>query len=468
MILSLLLLLFPLVVSASTTAAPSLHATSSQLAILSLIIFIVAYFFVVTEELTHLRKSKPVVISAGIIWALVGCIANTKGLTQTLDLMVHHYISEFATLFMFLLVAMTYINAMDERLIFESVKISLIKKNYTFRQLFWVTGLIAFFLSPIADNLTTALLMCAVVMSIGKENKKFISVSCINIVIAANAGGAFSPFGDITTLMIWQSGMLGFSKFFFIFLPSLISYLVPAVIMSYAIPKQAPNGTARAVKMKYGSKVLIILFILTIITAICFHHYLHLPPMLGMMTGLGYLNFFSYYVNKVETKALNSHKGKNPPKPFDIFNKVKRAEWDTLFFFYGVILSVGGLAVIGYLEITATFLYKDLAFNLPRAYAALPANLLIGILSAIFDNIPITYAVLEMKPVMSDGHWLLVTLTAGIGGSLLSIGSAAGVALMGQARSSYTFMSHLKWTPVIFIGFICGIISHLFINNQLF
>jgi len=139
--------------------------------------------------------------------------------------------------------------------------------------------------------------------------------------------------------------------------------------------------------------------------------------------------------------------------------KIARAEWDTLLFFYGVILCVGGLSQFGYLGILSEYAYTDLG--------ATTANALVGILSAIVDNIPVMFAVLTMDPAMSLGQWLLVTLTAGVGGSLLAIGSAAGVALMGTARGTYTFGAHLKWTPVIALGYAASIVCHLWLNAHL-
>jgi Na+/H+ antiporter NhaD/arsenite permease-like protein len=147
-------------------------------------------------------------------------------------------------------------------------------------------------------------------------------------------------------------------------------------------------------------------------------------------------------------------------RPFDIFSRLARAEWDTLLFFYGVVLCVGGLGFIGYLTAVSHVMYVDLG--------ATTANILVGILSAIVDNIPVMFAVLSMDPEMPLGQWLLVTLTAGVGGSMLSIGSAAGVALMGQARGKYTFFTHLKWTPAIALGYAASILSHLWINADTF
>ncbi|GAJ22155.1 unnamed protein product, partial [marine sediment metagenome] len=140
----------------------------------------------------------------------------------------------------------------------------------------------------------------------------------------------------------------------------------------------------------------------------------------------------------------------------------------TLLFFYGVILCVGGLATLGYLEYLSTIMYGSWGEYLSAAHTATPANIAVGVLSAIIDNIPVMYAVLTMNPSMSEGQWLLVTLTAGIGGSLLSIGSAAGVALMGQAKGHYTFMGHLKWSWTIAVGYVAAIGAHLWLNSHLF
>ena len=506
---------------------------------------------------------------------------------------------------------MTYINAMEERNVFQTLRAFLVSRGFSLVKIFWITGLLAFFISPIADNLTTALLMGAVVMAVGGQNKRFITIACINIVVAANAGGAFSPFGDITTLMVWQKGIVAFNEFFNIFIPSVVNWLIPAICMSFAIGKESPEKLSETIRMKYGAKPMMILFLLTITTAVCFHNFLNLPPAAGMMLGLGYLGAFSYHVKRHEGRSLSydrilgvkydhpletvvlsgkqentiaqvvdnypyaafaidtdhkiTHWNKelenltgvpatervgtskqwspfykekrriladlivdempaedyvrhyperhceNPEtaatydacdffptigdegelltfsaapikdeagrtvgaievireveekqreaEHFDLMKRIARAEWDTLLFFYGVILCVGGLSQFGYLGILSQYAYMDLG--------ATTANVLVGILSAIVDNIPVMFAVLTMDPAMSHGQWLLVTLTAGVGGSLLSIGSAAGVALMGSARGTYTFGAHLKWTPVIALGYAASIVCHLWLNAHL-
>jgi NhaD family Na+/H+ antiporter len=454
---------------ASEGAEKTLNLTQHPVGYFTLAIFVFAYLLVMAEEFTHLRKSKPVILAAGIIWTCIALVYAANDIPHAAEQAIRHNILEYAELLLFLLVAMTYINAMDERNVFQTLRARLVCSGMSYRTLFWATGVLSFFISPVADNLTTALLMCAVVMALGKDQPGFIGISCINIVVAANAGGAFSPFGDITTLMVWQKGIVSFQEFFRLFLPSAVNWLIPAAIMSLAVPKTSPPACEVNVSMKRGGKVVMGLFGMTIVTAVSFHNFLGLPPMAGMMTGLAYLQFYGFYLKKTHAKYAIKKGDYDPekaeevlgdPVAFDIFRKIARAEWDTLLFFYGVILCVGGLGFMGYLALVSKVMYID--------WGPTTANVMVGVLSAIVDNIPVMFAVLTMYPEMSHGQWLLVTLTAGVGGSLLSIGSAAGVALMGQARGHYTFFAHLKWTPVIALGYAASIYVHFLVNSSQF
>jgi len=447
--------------SGEVAAPPSIDLTDQTVGYLALLIFCIAYLLVVAEEFLHLRKSKPVIIAAGLIWCLIAYAYIQQGQPHAAGEAVRHTLLEYAELMLFLLVAMTYINAMEERRVFDALRAWLIRKGFGFRSLFWMTGTLAFFISPMADNLTTALLMCAVVLAVGGDNRTFVTLSCINIVVAANAGGAFSPFGDITTLMVWQKEVLDFFDFFKLFVPSLVNYLVPAILMSFAVPKIKPEAQGSNIHLKRGARRIILLFLLTIATAVSVHHFLNLPPVIGMLTGLGYLQILSYFLHRTHARWHKRNEDRaaliGDMTPFDVFNPVARAEWDTLLFFYGVVLCVGGLGQIGYLAMASEIMYEHWGPTL--------ANVAIGLLSSIIDNIPIMFAVLTMMPDMNDTQWLLVTLTAGVGGSLLSIGSAAGVALMGQARGTYTFFAHLEWTPAIALGFLASIAVHFWING---
>ena len=428
--------------------------------IISIVLFIIAYAFVMTEEVTHLRKSKPVLFAAGIIWAMIAWVGVQNGDSYAVKKELMHAFDEFNQLMLFLLVAMTYINSMTERNVFEKLRSILLNQNFSYKKLFWITGFISFFLSPIADNLTTALTMCAVVLAVGKGNKKFTSISCVNIVVAANAGGAFSPFGDITTLMVWQAGYVEFVQFFKLFLPSLVNFIIPAFIMSFFIDGSADEVENPPVLLKRGAVAISCLFLVTIMMAISFKQFLKLPPVFGMMFGLSLLQLFGYYLKRTySAESKISRDGSD--QPFGVFKQIAQAEWDTLLFFYGVILCVAGLSKIGYLALINTTLYDGLGFTI--------ANSLMGIISALIDNIPVMFSVIQMHDTttMDLNQWLLITLTAGVGGSLLSIGSAPGVALMGQAKGIYTFSSHLRWTGVIFIGYVFSILTHLWLSGMM-
>ena len=322
-----------------------LNLTGSALGYVCLFIFCLAYLAVILEEYTHMRKSKPVLLAAGMIWAIIAYAYGNYGDPQVVEVAARHNLLEYAELMLFLLVAMTYVNAMEERNVFEALKTWLTRKGFTLRQIFWMTGLLSFLISPVADNLTTALIMCAVIIAVGGHSKRFIAIGATNIVVAANAGGAFSPFGDITTLMVWQKGVIEFTGFFRLFLPSLVNWLIPAFFMVLAVPDRDTIPSQKQVLMKRGGKGVICFFILTIMTAVVFHNNLHLPPVMGMFTGLAYLQLYGYYLKKtysvtylaakyrmgVEEVKHNARLGSMVP--FDVFSRVARSEWDTLLFF---------------------------------------------------------------------------------------------------------------------------------------
>ncbi|HEY0672909.1 MAG TPA: sodium:proton antiporter NhaD [Longimicrobiales bacterium] len=467
--------------------APGLDLTRHWAGIVSLIVFVLAYLLVMGEERLHLRKSKPVILAAGVIWMLVGFAYKQSGDT-TATQRLHASVTEFAELFLFVLVAMTFVNVMEERRLFDALRAWLVRKRLSLRTIFWLTGIMSFFLSSQLDNLTTALVMGTVVVTVGRGQPKFVALACINVVVAANAGGAWSPFGDITTLMVWQEGRVGFFQFYALLIPSFVNWFVPAACMHFAIPRAEPEADHSVVVMQRGAWGVVALFALTIALAVGSFNLLQLPPFIGMTTGLGLLKIYGYYLKQThaarqipiepplgaqlrrKVPAFATAGGppvyQPPPRPlvestpredvFDIFSILRKAEWDTLLFFYGIILCVGGLANIGYLS--------QLSHTLYDGFGPTVANISVGLISAVIDNIPVMFAVLNMEPVMELKQWLLVTLTAGVGGSLLSIGSAAGVGLMGQSRGQYTFLSHLKWTWAIALGYAASIWVHLLIN----
>ncbi len=453
--------------------AQALDLTKHWVGYASIGIFAFAYVLAMTEEVTELNKSKPMVLAASLIWAFIAAIYVGGGMGEQAGHAFRACLESYAELFLFIMVSMAYLNAMEDRGVFDNLRVWLLSKGFSYRKLFWVTGALSFLMSSICNNLTTALLMGAVILTMGKDNRRFVTLACINVVVATNAGGSFSPFGDITTLLVWQSGIVPFMDFYSLFIPAVVNFALPAAVMHFWIPTEQPAAVGKAPKMERGALSMIVLFLLTIITAVIFENMLKLPPAAGMLAGLTYLKFFSFYLQKTDKNqdaaSGSAHLSEdfgvelptaNPSHKFDVFKNIANLEWDTLLFFYGVMISVGGLSFIGYLSMASDVLYVGMDPSI--------ANILVGFLSAFIDNGTIMFTVLTMHPQISQGQWLLVTLTAGVGGSLLAIGSAAGVGLMGQMKGIYTFSSHLKWMPVILLGYFSSIVTHFLINGHYF
>ena len=433
-----ILLLLALASGAWASGGESLVGT--WVGISSLIIFVVGYYIIAAEEVYHINKAKPALFIGTFIFMLIGFYYFINGMdTEPLHHEIKLLILEIAEIFFFLLVAMTYIEALIERNVFHTLKYNLVSKGYSYKKLFWLTGIIAFFLSPIADNLTTALILSTVLITIEKKNVQFLVPGAINIVVAANAGGAWSPFGDITTLMAWTAGKGNFLDFMFLFPAAIVGWLITAYLLSMFVPKDAPAFDANNEKKEtilQGGKPIIALGIFTIFCAVMAHQLFHLPAMWGMMFGLSLLKLYSYVLKKVNKVDIR------------IYNSLSKIENDTLLFFFGILAAVGSLHFIGFL---------DLAAKLYESAGATTVNIGVGFLSAIVDNIPVMSAVLKSNPDMGIDQWMLVTLTAGIGGSLISFGSAAGVGVMGKLRGIYTFSAHIKYSWTILVGYIASI-----------
>ena len=250
-----------------TEVAQHLDLTTTWVGILSLALFVLAYYFIATEDKYLINKAKPALLAGTGIFMLIGLYFAINGMDgHHLEVEIEKLIVEIAGIFFFLLVAMTYIEAMIDRGVFSALRYSLVSKGYDYKKLFWVTGILAFFISPVADNLTTALILSTVLLTIDKDNKEFLVLGAINIVVAANAGGAWSPFGDITTLMVWVDGKGSFTEFLYLFPASFVGWGVTAILLSRYVPEGQPpfNSDEKKMEIQEGGKVIIGLFGLTI------------------------------------------------------------------------------------------------------------------------------------------------------------------------------------------------------------
>lgn len=407
-----------------------------------LLVFVVGYYFIAAEEKYHINKAKPALFTGTFMFVLIGLYYAINGYDMVpLDQEIEHLILEIAEIFFFLFVAMTFIESLIERGVFNGLKSKLLTKGYSYRKLFWATGFLAFFLSPIADNLTTALILSTVLVTIERDNKAFLIPGAINIVVAANAGGAWSPFGDITTLMAWSAGKGDFLDFMFLFPAAIGGWAVTAWLLSRFVPVGFPAGNTKlednhAPILKRGSKTIIAIGVFTIFMAVVGKQVMHLPPMWGMLFGLSILKLYTYRLNKKHNDDIN------------IYHAISKVENDTLLFFFGILGAVGALHFSGFL---------GYAVKLYDIFSPTSVNIGIGFLSAIVDNVPVMSAVLKANPNLGLDQWLLVTLTAGVGGSLISFGSAAGVGVMGKLKGIYTFSAHMKFAWTILVGYIISV-----------
>jgi Na+/H+ antiporter NhaD/arsenite permease-like protein len=437
-------------VQVTTEAVQHIDLTTTWVGILSFIIFVISYYFIATEDKYHINKAKPALFGGTLIFMLIGVYYAMNGLDMN---HLHHEIElliyEIAGIFFFLFVAMTYIEAMIDRHIFSALRYNLVSKGYDYKKLFWMTGFLAFFISPIADNLTTALILSTVLITIDKDNKAFIVPAAVNIVVAANAGGAWSPFGDITTLMVWVDGKGHFVDFLYLFPASIMGWGITAFLLSRFVPDGNPPFADDEVKVEIlpGGKVIMGLFAFTIASAVLSHQVLHLPAMWGMMFGLAVLKLYVYSMSR---EVRYDSDGSVCPT-VNVFSFIAKIENDTLLFFFGILAAVGGLHFLGFLEYF-TALYTE--------FGATTVNIGVGFLSAIVDNVPVMSAVLKSSPDMgvhAHAQWMLVTMTAGVGGSLISFGSAAGVGVMGKLHGIYTFASHMKLAWTVLVGYIVSV-----------
>jgi len=407
---------------------------------LSLAVFVIAYYFIATEDKYEVNKAKPALFAGTFMFMLIGIYYAINGMNpDPLHDELEILILEIAEIFFFLLVAMTYIETLIERGVFDLMKYKLVSKGYTYKKLFWLTGLLAFFISPVADNLTTALILSTVLFTIDKKNLAFLVPGAINIVVAANAGGAWSPFGDITTLMAWTANKGEFLDFLFLFPASILGWLVTATLLSMSVPSGQPPFDAASEKKPVvldGGMGVVYLGVATIIMAVLGHQFFHFPAMWGMMFGMAILKLYAIQLKKTGKQS------------FDIYVNMQKVENDTLLFFFGILSAVGALHFLGFL---------NYIHDMYDMFGPTVANVGVGFLSAVVDNVPVMSAILKSSPDMDLAQWMLVTMTAGVGGSLISFGSAAGVGVMGRLHGIYTFSSHMKHAWTILVGYIVSV-----------
>ena len=410
---------------------------------LMIIIFIVGYAMIALEHPLKINKSATALLLAAVIWAVYALMG--PGFDH--ESLIGH-LGETAEILFFLLGAMTIVEIVDRHDGFSIITDRITTANK--RKLLWIISILTFFMSSVLDNLTTSIVICALLRKLIQDQKTR-WFFCGMVILAANAGGAWSPIGDVTTIMLWIKGNITAGKIILeTFLPALISLLVPVAAISLSMkgnverPKQNDEATVSSISRKQ-SKIILCMGVGLLLFVPVFKTITHLPPYLGILLGLGIL--------WVTTEIMH----KNRPEIYSRLNVtsiIQRVDTPSVLFFLGILMAVSCLNEAGHLKLLAESLDK-----LGNVYVI---NLIIGVLSSIIDNVPLVAAAMGMYPIEAVGHfavdgafWEGLAYCAGTGGSLLIIGSAAGVAIMGMEKIDFIWYLK-KITLWALLGYLAG------------
>lgn len=388
------------------------------------LVFVVGYVCIALEHPLRVNKAASALLTGVVIWTLITLSGPTDGAAHDAVEAFGHHLSGIASILFFLLGAMVVVELMDAHSAFQVItdRITTRKK----RSLLWIVGLITFFLSAVLDNMTTAIVMCALLRKFIRDKEDLWTFAGL-VIVAANAGGAWSPIGDVTTIMLWIDGQVTTGNIILrLFLPSLVCLLLPLLWLGRGLkgdiarPASARGDVDGTVTHGQRTAVFVI-GLLTLLGVPVFKQFTHLPPFMGIMLGLGALWVYTEFVH---AGALTEARGQ-----LSVAGILRRIDHGSILFFLGILVAVAGLETAGHLTALSTGLTNVFGDSL---YAV---NTLIGAVSAVVDNVPLVAAAQGMYPLSlyPPDHlfWELLALCAGTGGSILIIGSAAGVAVMG-------------------------------------
>lgn len=429
-------------------------------------VFVLGYFLIAIESLTKINKA------AIALLMFVGCwtifmfdpgqyLATAIGdkIPQAVSEVIEHHLGTTSTTLFFLMGAMTIVELVDQNGGFNFVRD--LMRTTSKRSLLWRIAIMTFFLSAILDNLTTSIVMIMILRKLVSDHKDRIKYASL-VIIAANSGGAFSPIGDVTTIMLWNKGLItaaGVIKE--IFIPSVVSMVIPAFIMQYSLkgklgyaatPQAATSASDLTARQR---KVIFFLGVGGLIFVPIFKSITHLPPFVGILLVLGVLwtvsEIFYRHLGHAEEKGAMQKR---------VTNMLSRIDMSTILFFLGILMAVACLETIGVL------VQLGHGLNIVFAGNHFLVTGIIGVLSSIVDNVPLVAGCMGMYPMAATGDfaqdgifWQLLAYCAGVGGSMLIIGSAAGVVVMGLEKITFGwYMKHISW--IAFVGYLAGIICY--------
>jgi Na+/H+ antiporter NhaD/arsenite permease-like protein len=410
------------------------------------ILFVLGYAAIAMEQFIKVNKAASALMTGVGLWTVYIFLSPDKKIV--VEQLVDH-IGEFSGILFFLMSAMTIVEIIDAHNGFDLITQRIKTKNKL--GLLWIISIVAFFLSAVLDNLTTTIVMVSLASKIiqNKEERMFFIGM---IVIAANAGGAWSPIGDVTTTMLWIGGQLTSAHMISqLFLPSLLCVTVPLVFLSITMKGSiTPGGDVQKNQSDcttFQKNIIFFLGIFALLFVPFFKTLTHLPPYMGILFGLAIL--------WIVTELI--HKGNHPKDTYSVARALQRIDMPSILFFLGILISISALQATGMLSLAAVFLDT-------KIHNSTVIVMVIGLLSAIVDNVPLVAGAMGMYDLSTfpadHPFWTLLSYCAGTGGSALIIGSAAGVAAMGMAKIEF-FWYVKKITPLSLLGYFAGIVIYM-------
>ncbi len=412
------------------------------------IVFIVGYACIALEQPLRVHKAASALLTGMLIWTLIAFANASASITPDVLQQFNEHLTGIASILFFLLGAMMVVELMDAHAAFSVITDRIATTHK--RALLWIIGIVTFFLSAALDNMTTAIVMCALLRKLIADRED-LWIYAGAVIIAANAGGAWSPIGDVTTIMLWVDGQItSLNIILKLLLPSLVCLVLPLLWIGMRMSGNVVRPTAdksRDHGLTANERMSVfILGVITLLGVPLFKQFTHLPPFVGVMLGLAIL--------WVYTSFIHARNGIEERGHLQVTSILRRIDHSSILFFLGILIAVAGLDTAGHLHQVALAL--DLAFS-GNFFAV---NTVIGLLSAVVDNVPLVAAAQGMYPLTaySQDHpfWELLAYCAGTGGSILVIGSAAGVAAMGLLHIPFGWYARRMALPAA-LGYFGGI-----------
>ncbi|WP_063368530.1 sodium:proton antiporter NhaD [Pseudoalteromonas luteoviolacea] len=392
-----------------------------------------AFVLIVIEDIIHVNKAKTTLFFGTLCW-IIAFISPIHGeSSETIQHQLDHNILEIATLWLFLMAAMTFVAYLNSKGFIQNIVHRIMPEQISERKLMFLVGAFAFVFSSISDNITATLISLAVVMSLKLDAKKLVKYATL-IIFSVNSGGVSLITGDVTTLMIFLAGKVTIPDLLLLVMPAIVSVFALAAMLSIGMNEQLYFARQEVRRIEKTDITIAVIFMSTVLATLYLSVQYQVPPMLTFLFGLSFMFLVAQFL--MRKKDVNKK----------IIDYIREIEYDTLLFFVGVLLLVGALKEVGVLSMF-TELYQYLA---PEY-----ANYLVGLLSAAVDNVPLTAALLKAQIEMTPQQWLTFTYATGVGGSMLIIGSAAGIIAMSKVKA-LTFMSYLKMVLYLLVAYTIG------------